>query len=636
MNTKCIQKGIGDGALLLKETLPKHFDVKCFDSLVSDLEDNVRAANLPPKIVDVLDRAFALARSAIRSRSGERLATLSDEIKSQCILSPVPDRPGLEAYCFYILYQLGSFLKKYPFTGIDTRQAAFRTFKAAEKQCHLFNTENWKALYRIDQSFHPILGGSIQSIRRDIEKLLGKVPNLARIEELADHGPGKAFGPLYEQGKTTSYYKWSTLPYTVTKAARSYAKNLIEKDSRWLGALNDSYRNRERNLYGPIDIDLFWDYVFEIVPGSRITTVPKSALTDRTIAIEPMLNVFLQLGVDKEIKSRLKNFWKIDLSTQEKNQRLAQDGARDGTYATIDLKAASDTVSLRICELLLPVGWYNLLLDLRSPIGVLGDEQVTFEKISSMGNGYTFALESLIFSAVVRHCLSRLRNRGDFTVFGDDIVVPTETASCIIEMLEYMGFSINSDKSFLQGPFRESCGSDWFHRYAVRPFFLTKKTQTVMDIFYIHNNSIRIEDTLDWTWEISFPKLRHYVLRYIPGIFQNIRGPKCESLDTHLFSAGNSSLEGQGSDRWHLVIIPVARSYPREQLFFFRKLMARLDGRPDPSSRLNFWESKREIPRTSGNAFDVTRRGYVHYKCTKKVVSYGHNLAPLAYLTLKK
>jgi hypothetical protein len=101
-------------------------------------------------------------------------------------------------------------------------------------------------------------------------------------------------------------------------------------------------------------------------------------------------------------------------------------------------------------------------MDLRSPKGVLVDKSYTFEKISSMGNGFTFALESLIFGALVRCAIRRTGSVKKSAVYGDDLIVPVTAAPYLKTLLEYFGFQLNEDKSFAAGPFRESCGKDFY------------------------------------------------------------------------------------------------------------------------------------------------------------------------------
>jgi hypothetical protein len=90
-----------------------------------------------------------------------------------------------------------------------------------------------------------------------------------------------------------------------------------------------------------------------------------------------------------------------------------------------------------------------------------------YHKFSSMGNGCTFGLESLIFAAAARAVGSR-----DFCVYGDDIIIETELYEPLVTLLSALGFTTNSEKSFNQGPFRESCGVDAYLGTDITPFYV--------------------------------------------------------------------------------------------------------------------------------------------------------------------
>lgn len=596
------------------QTLPKDFEFRVFGKLLLDLERMVEDCAITPALQETLRADIHKARQIVRRRDVGAVSRLADDLSTQSMLNS--DHSGRSsAKAFFLQYQLGAFLKKHPFKGVDTRTPAIKKFIKAERQCALFNSENYKSALRLDSLCHPLYGNMIDDLRSDIENLLGAEPDLDRVVVGAKHGPGVALGADYGKGRSTCYYKWSTLPYSVTTAASSLAKRAISGDPRWIGALDDWYRERCDNRYGPIDVEDFWSHVLKPVDHSRITTVPKTALTDRTIAIEPLMNVYLQLGVDSIIRQRLKKRWKIDINSQELNQTLARQGAEDGSYATIDLSAASDTISLKLCEMLLPVAWYDLLLTLRCPKGELDGVVGSFDKVSSMGNGFTFALETLIFGALTRLAMKRLKNHSQIAVFGDDIVVPTPVAEALIKLLNIFGFSINSEKSFLDGPFRESCGSDWFLADDVRPVFLTRRVANVLDLYYLHNSLYRLERKLNWVWEIDFQETRRFIRSYIPTKYRNIYGPPSEVLDSYLFSSRR--LPGVGQQRWHYAITACALTFNRKSSFFFRKLMVSLKG---TTGALNAWDRMRRL--TTGNSFDIVRRDAVRYKCTKRAIYY--------------
>jgi hypothetical protein len=62
----------------------------------------------------------------------------------------------------------------------------------------------------------------------------------------------------------------------------------------------------------------------ELRNSSKVRVVPKNAKTDRTICIEPDLNIFVQLGIGAVIRERLKAYG-LDLNTQVK------EGGADGS-----------------------------------------------------------------------------------------------------------------------------------------------------------------------------------------------------------------------------------------------------------------------------------------------------------------
>jgi len=95
---------------------------------------------------------------------------------------------------------------------------------------------------------------------------------------------------------------------------------------------------------------------------------------------------------------------------------------------------------------------------------------VNLQKFSSMGNGFTFELETLIFSHVAS-VAGGLTPGVDCFVYGDDIIVPSEKADDVLSALRFCGFTPNRTKTFTSGPFRESCGGDFYGGVAVRPFY---------------------------------------------------------------------------------------------------------------------------------------------------------------------
>lgn len=213
---------------------------------------------------------------------------------------------------------------------------------------------------------------------------------------------------------------------------------------------------------------------------SRVVTVPKSYKTNRTIAAEPAGHTVWQLAFDSFVKDRLLDFG-VDLRDQTPNQQLAFEGSCSQRYATVDLKQASDTIAYEVVHMLFPEDWFNYLDFIRVPCGKLPDKRVVeFEKFSSMGNGTTFCIETIIFEACV---FVASRGSIDRCVYGDDIVIRQEFVHDLENILSRFGFKINETKTHVSGKYRESCGEHYFDGCRVTPINLLRERMTI-DIFY--------------------------------------------------------------------------------------------------------------------------------------------------------
>lgn len=234
---------------------------------------------------------------------------------------------------------------------------------------------------------------------------------------------------------------------------------------------------------------------FNIVGHNVATTVPKNAWIDRFIAYEPALNGRLQRAVGVYIRSRLLTKCGINLRDQTINQSLARFAARTGFFATLDLSAASDTLTCALMQEVLSYEWYDLLDRMRVPSTLYPDGLIRRNwKFSSMGNGFTFELETLVFWAI---CTATCPSSWAYC-YGDDIIVPTPDVEAIIEAFEFCGFKINRDKSFWTGRFRESCGVDVIGLIDCTAPRADEEVSTPLAIVRFHNAIFR--SLLGHTW----------------------------------------------------------------------------------------------------------------------------------------
>lgn len=211
----------------------------------------------------------------------------------------------------------------------------------------------------------------------------------------------------------------------------------------------------------------------DVVEGSSLSCVPKTKDISRTICSEPSLNMFFQLGAGRIIERLLQKFYHIDLSLQpDINRSLAKLGSIDGSYATIDLKSASDSISLNLVRAFLPPEVLESLMRIRSTKTRIEGEYIDLHIMSSMGNGFCFPLQTMIFAMICEFAYRKLSIKAKPHVFGDDIICVSEAYDLICQLLECLGFIVNDTKSFSTGPFRESCGNDYYSGVNVRSVYI--------------------------------------------------------------------------------------------------------------------------------------------------------------------
>lgn len=259
---------------------------------------------------------------------------------------------------------------------------------------------------------------------------------------------------------------------------------------------NGKYRNRywttrlEQILpYGEISLPnwSYYDQLSEVdivEPGSeipvKVITVPKTLKTPRIIAMEPVAMQYAQQSILSLLNEafRRDDFLRDAISSDDQtpNQRMAREGSLTGDLATLDLSEASDRVSNRLAEDL-----FRLWPHLREAVAasrslkadVRGHGVIPLSKFASMGSALCFPIESMVFMTVVLIGIERASSepltrkaikglRGKVRVYGDDIICPVEYVPFVVSALQDYGFVVNTNKSFWNGKFRESCGKDYY------------------------------------------------------------------------------------------------------------------------------------------------------------------------------
>lgn len=236
----------------------------------------------------------------------------------------------------------------------------------------------------------------------------------------------------------------------------------------------------ETGFWADAEMRRFQKFGFTRVPGGKIFFASKNAEISRTCCTEANLNMLIQKAIGTFMEFRANWYFGISLSTQpDRNRELARIGSLDGSFGTIDSISASDSIGERMLHGSLDHSFLKTMIwKSRSETAVLPNgEEVRLRMISTMGNGFTFPLQTIIFASAVKAVYDLMGFPSDcaitqFGVFGDDIIVRREAYDFLIAMLTKLGFSVNVGKSFNTGPFRESCGNDYYNGRDVRGVYV--------------------------------------------------------------------------------------------------------------------------------------------------------------------
>jgi len=232
-------------------------------------------------------------------------------------------------------------------------------------------------------------------------------------------------------------------------------------------------------------------FVFGASRGiARLISVAKNSTSRRTITVEPMLNQFVQQGLNTLLRTSISECkvlgTSIALSQQGLNQKLALEGSLLDNWATIDLKSASDLLSLRLVRSVFRhnAQFLERMMECRSPsIECKSKDALDLGKFAGMGNALTFPVQSICFAVICYAAIldqdgsepsywKLMRASRHVRVYGDDIIVTKRYAHQCVAWLHEVGLKVNVKKSFLVGNFKESCGVDAWRGVDITPHYL--------------------------------------------------------------------------------------------------------------------------------------------------------------------
>lgn len=376
--------------------------------------------------------------------------------------------------------------------------------------------------------------------------------SLENIFLLGDIGPGaslKATGTSW-----LDKFYLSPITYANPQLREAYETSLQN------GTLRRDAENQRRGQHGYLQ-----------VVGGVFGSVPKSYETERSIETQPALEMWAQKGIATIMAHYVRAKYGVDLATQpEINKELARRGSVSDSNVTIDLTEASNRISYRfIQQCLAGTDVLGRISEARVVATLMPwGEYIDLHMCSTMGNGYTFILETAVFLAVVeaaylahgenlarmprlnfssmpdrvndwvKHSTSSSSKEDEappdltevelpsWGVFGDDIIVPKSVSATTEFYLGIVGAEVNRRKSFFSGLFRESCGGDFFNGVNVRAVYC-RSIKSPQDKVSLINRLCR------WTATWGIPLRR--VCRYLwAGVNEKLVVPLHESDDAGL------------------------------------------------------------------------------------------------------
>lgn len=450
---------------------------------------------------------------------------------------------------FFRAYQATELFRKtedLPSTGIDLKGEAIKAFHAAEMRCAESNLRLSRYLHNgpFEDPQEIRIANFLDNVKKRVASILGNLPP----DLNGRFGPGATFST--SSHASTVCDKMQNRP-TMTSLADPFL--YYWKETAWFRGL----AMERPDCTQP-----------SLVRGNRFTSVPKDATKNRGIAIEPEINGFYQLAVHEEMRKRLYRVG-LDLEHgQALHRRMAREASSKGNFCTIDLSSASDTICKVLVELLLPQQWYLVLASLRSPLTKVGEEWYYLEKFSSMGNGFTFELETLVFACITAEAIAQMGGPASFgnevLVYGDDIICRTEYAQGVLAVLKFCGFEPNLRKTATSGYFRESCGGDYFNGECVIPFRLRKLPSHPSEWIALSNGLRRV--SLERYGVSLWESIRSLIHDQIPLPVRRCKGPVClgdiviHTDDENLWAVRRAP--GCRQQRELLTYNPVTRAVP--------------------------------------------------------------------------
>jgi len=499
---------------------------------------------------------------------------------------------------FEYLYTFLNFGKKLDYVDESFNSTAFRGWLDVEK--------------RLSDLTLP--RNHVENLRMIAEVVL---PNLGNYDPWPKHGPGS----VAEHGVTRLDVKHSFIAYDRAIDRAFFTGHIA------------NYGLSEERGYSPARItpnpDVWIDKKQATFPPSRVHFVPKNLKVARSICMEPATKMYFQQAVADMMRMAISDCLlgkHIHLTDQTENQRLCEFGSYTGSIDTLDLSAASDSLSLDLVRRVFPPSWKIFLLATRNKEAITPDGIKILKKFAPMGSAVCFPTQCVVFALIgiyatclydtntpvtddtfllgkskLRDVLSRIsryprgysKSRGIYQplgVYGDDICCDSRVTSVVTALLSLLGFEVNKSKSFTGSQsFRESCGAFFLCGYDVTPLYYRVKgvrrkltpehiysqvhiINEAYDRGYLNLRRVMIKTLTEWPLP---KKLGRFAVPFVHYDGRDVFGIRTFDVDnSHLKQRYNRSLQRREWRCWSIVTEPSVQTGSNQEAYGYMRWWA--------------------------------------------------------------
>lgn len=322
--------------------------------------------------------------------------------------------------------------------------------------------DNQQRLSNFRLSDDPLVKAVIFGARGYVDQILGDFSSL-EICERATFGKKSSVGiPMRNACEGARY-----------EAPITGSRDHIDWFDKYFGAWN-----RPAHRYAQARAVLREKPPYHEISSLEAVLVDKTWKSLRMIMPNTTLGTLYSSGLGRTFEDRLRSAGYDIKHLQPVHGELARFGSLTGSLVTADQSMASDNITVQLVDAVFPRRWASALKFGRIEEMALYGETLVTPTFATMGIGFTFPLQTLLFLCLllsIRDYLL-LDEQVCISVFGDDLIYDERMHDTVEQVFPLLGLVLNADKTFATGHFRESCGFDYYHGIDVRPFHLGRAT----------------------------------------------------------------------------------------------------------------------------------------------------------------